>query len=98
MITDKLITRYPIKNGIIAKCFYYACEEYYIMFSNKRLAQIFSIPREVVANGNNKINKQIKKNPTIFKCINKKPLTLKDYIHNISYLFTDLTESHVEII
>lgn len=98
-IINKYITsRIPIRIGIIAKCYYYACKEYYIIISNKELAKMFNISTEVVSKGNNKINGRIKKIPELRERFNKKSIRLDDILYRLTYHFEQLSQDHMEIL
>lgn len=88
--------RNPIKQGVLAMCFYYSWKENYIFFTFKQMSKIFKIDKKIISKGNNIINKLYKTVPHIAKVINKTPLNLLNYIDNIQFHFPILSPSHIQ--
>lgn len=97
-INNTKISRFPIRDGVIAKCFYYACKDRYIIMHNQDLTKMWNIKNDVISRGNNKLNKQLKANKKIWSQFNKRPIKLTDYIYNLRGIFPKLLEEHVAII
>ena len=60
------------------------------------MSKIFEIDKKIISKGNNIINKLYKTIPHIATVINKKPLSLLNYIDNIQFHFPILTPSHIK--
>lgn len=86
------------KIGIISIIFYYVNKEYNDIYTKKELSQIFGVDKKIVTEGNNHINKVLKKNPKLRELINKRPITLSDFIEKLQMKFPKLTTDEINII
>lgn len=86
------------KVGIIAYIFYYINKEYNEIYTKNELSKIFNIDKKVVQDGNNHINKVLKKNPNLRHLINKRPVTLDDLIAKLDKKFPRLTDQELKLV
>lgn len=94
----RLINRYhktnrgKLKDGVIARCFYFASKERYIVWSKKELSEIFSINTRYISEGKKIIDTACRDCYELRKHINMEPITIYDIICDMSRKFPSLTE------
>lgn len=86
------------KMGVISTIYYYINKEYDILVEKSQLAEMFGITKETVKEGNNRINKVLKKNPGLRKYINKVPFTLDDLLVKLQVKFPTMTDVEFQLI
>ncbi len=85
------------KIGIVAMLYYYINKEYDEYYQKKHLAKIFGVDQKTITNGNNKINKVIKKDVKMRALINKTPIQIEDLLKKLDRKFPLLSLEELKI-
>lgn len=95
LLTNYMISRNPIKIGVIAKCYQYICKEYYIYTNNNELKQIFKIDNRILNTANKNINRQIKAQPEVARRLNRIHYDYNEVLKCIRGRMPEITDADV---